>query len=425
MSKSTQKKKGRLESLKENKKRNMVIGCISAVIFLGIIINHFNTNHLYNDKIAKHIFIDNIDVSNLTKDEALEVVGNKKQPKSMYLIYENTNHEISPEDINLKYNVKETIEEAYNYTKTDSYFENVKRYFGLKTNDKIIELKASYDEAKLSEKIQAVSKAINVEMVDATVYVSGGIGVTPSKVGKELDIASTKENIIKSIKEKKYGDIDLKVNLKQPKVTTKDAQSVNALLGQYTTKFSTGLSGRVHNIRTAAYKSSNVLLMPGEVYSYNNLTGDRNRSNGYKGAPVIINGGLQDALGGGVCQVSTTLYNSVLSSGMELVSITNHSLASSYAPLGRDAMVNDGGTDFKFKNPYSHPVFIKTTVGNGTVTSSIYGNAGDKPNLDIYVKTFKINGRDAADTYRIYKDSNGKVIKKEYVDRSVYKKPKK
>ncbi len=127
-------------------------------------------------------------------------------------------------------------------------------------------------------------------------------------------------------------------------------------------------------------------------------------------------------VGGGVCQVSTTLYNSVLISGLQLTSITNHSLLSSYVPIGRDATVSDGGTDFRFKNPYSHPVYIKNVVGNGTVTSRIYGNESDKKNIDIKVDTFKEDGLDAAKTYRLYKDSNGNVIKEEYIDKSVYKK---
>lgn len=425
MSKKEQEKKEIEKTSKKNQKRNIIIGLISATTVLGIMINYFNTNYIYNDKISKNMFVENVDVSDMTKEEALKIVNSNKNPESINLVYENTKYEISPKDIDLTYNTKETIEQAYNYNKTDNYFQNVKRYFDVKKNSKNIKLKSSYNESKLSEYIQKVSNDINVDMVNATVYVSGGIGYNPSVTGKELDVASTKESIINNIKDKKYGEIQLKVNLKEPKVTTKDAQSVNALLGQFSTKFSTGAESRNHNIKTAAQKSSNILLMPGEEYSYNNLTGMRNKANGYKDAPVIINGKLEDALGGGVCQVSSTLYNSVLMSGMKLTSITNHSLASNYVPLGRDAMVNDGGTDFKFKNPYSHPVFIKNSVGNGTITSSIYGNAGDKPNLDIYVKTFKLNGLDAADTYRIYKDSNGNIIEKEYIDRSVYKKPKK
>ena len=363
----------------------------------------------------------------MTKEQATQAVGSNYAPKGINLSYEGKKYEILPTDIDLKYNVEETVEEAYNYTKTDNYFENLKRYFNLKDNKKSIEIKPSYDEAKLSERIQNISNDINVDTVDAKVYISnsGGIASSPSNIGKELNISSTKEGIINNIENKDSNEIKLEVNIKEPNIKTEDAKSVNTLLAQFTTKFSTNASSRVNNIKTAASRISDILLMPGEQFSYNNLTGVRNKANGYKDAPVIVNGKLEDAVGGGVCQVSTTLYNSALSSGMQLTAVTNHSLASSYVPIGRDAMVNDGGTDFRFKNPYSHPVYIKNVVENGTVTSRIYGNESDKKKIDIKVDTFKENGLDAAKTYRLYKDSNGNVIKEEYINKSVYEKAKK
>lgn len=411
---------------KKISKKNGIICAVITIFALCLMVSHFNQTYIYSNNIAKNIFIENVDVSQMNKKQAIEAVKNSYSPKSIHLSYEGKKHEISPEDIDLKYDVEKAVEEAYNYTKTDKYFENIKRYFSLKNNKKDIKIKASYNEAKLSESIQKISKAVDVDMVNAKVYVGGGsIGYKASVTGKQLDVGNTLESVIKAVGDKDYSEIALKVNVKEPEVKTKDAQSVDTLLGQFTTKFSTNSSARTHNIRTAANKSSNVLLMPGEEYSYNNLTGMRNRSNGYKDAPVIIRGKLEDGLGGGVCQVSTTLYNAVLSSGMDLTSITNHSVASSYVPLGRDAMVNDGGTDFKFKNPYPHPVYVKNWVGNGTVTCAIYGSSQDNPNVDIVVNTFKEGGLDAANTYRIFKNSNGEVIKKEHVDKSVYRKLKK
>ena len=113
-------------------------------------------------------------------------------------------------------------------------------------------------------------------------------------------------------KNKDYKAIDLKVNIKQPKINTEAAKSVNTLLAEFSTKFSTNDSNRVTNIVLSAKATSDVLLMPGEEFSYNNLTGKRTKSNGYKDAPVIINGKLEQDVGGGVCQVSSTLFNSVL-----------------------------------------------------------------------------------------------------------------
>ena len=204
-------------------------------------------------------------------------------------------------------------------------------------------------------------------MENAKVYISssGKISISNATVGKELDIASTKESIYEAIENKNYKIIDLKVNTKEPKISTEDAKSVNTLLSEFSTKFSTSDSNRVANIALSAKSTSDVLLMPGEEFSYNNLTGKRTKANGYKEAPVIINGKLEQDVGGGVCQVSSTLFNSVLYSGLDVTSRRNHSLKSSYVSIGRDAMVSDGGSDFRFKNPYSHPVYIKNIVSNG------------------------------------------------------------
>lgn len=418
------------ENVEKNKKSNgkkvAIISAVAIVGVLGVSINYFNKNYIYTDTIAKNIFIENTNVSNLTKEEAIKYVNENVSPSDIELKYNGETNIISPQDIELKYNISEVVDEAYNYTKTDSYFENLKRFFELNKNSKNLELKSLYNETKLSEKIQSISELINVEMENAKVFISnsGNISVSNATIGKELDITATKESIYDAIKAKDYSPIDLKVDTKEPKVSNEAANSVNALLGQFSTKFSTNDSNRVTNVVLSARSTSDVLLMPGEEFSYNTLTGTRTKSNGYKDAPVIVNGKLEQDVGGGVCQVSSTLFNSVLYSGLDVTSRRNHSLKSSYVSIGRDAMVSDGGSDFRFKNPYSHPVYIKNIVSNGVITSRIYGNAADKKNITIKVDPYTTGGLEAAKTYIQYKDSSGKVISTKYISNSVYKKPK-
>lgn len=411
------------KSEKSKAKKYTIIGLVAIICVLGISINYFNKKYIYTDVIAKNIFIEGIDVSNLTKEEAINCINENITPSDIQLNYDGETNIISPNEIDLKYNTSEVVAEAYNYTKTDSYFENIKRFFDLNKNIKNLEIKSLYNENKLSEKIQSISESINVAMENAKVYISdsGNISASSSTIGKELDISSTKESIYDAIKNKDYKAIDLKVNIKQPKISTEAAKSVNTLLAEFSTKFSTNDSNRVTNIVLSAKATSDVLLMPGEEFSYNNLTGKRTKSNGYKDAPVIINGKLEQDVGGGVCQVSSTLFNSVLYSGLDVTSRRNHSLKSSYVSIGRDAMVSDGGSDFRFKNPYSHPVYIKNTVSNGVITSKIYGNASDKKNISIKVEPYTTGGLDAAKTYIEYRDSNGNVIRTQYISNSVYK----
>lgn len=411
------------KSGKSNVKKYKIVGLMAIICVLGVSINYFNKKYIYTNVIAKNIFVEGIDVSNLTKEEAINYVNENVILGELQLNYNGETNVISPDEIDLKYNTSEVVEKAYNYTKTDSYFENVKRFFDLNKNSKNLEIKSLYNENKLSEKIQNISDSINVDMKNAKVYISdsGNISTSSATIGKELDIASTKESIYDAIKNKDYKSIDLKVNIKEPKISTEAVKSVNTLLAEFSTKFSTKDSNRVTNVVLSAKATSDVLLMPGEEFSYNNLTGKRTTSNGYKDAPVIINGKLEQDVGGGVCQVSSTLFNSVLYSGLDVTSRRNHSLKSSYVSIGRDAMVSDGGSDFRFKNPYSHPVYIKNTVSNGVITSKIYGNISDKKNISIKVEPYTTEGLDAAKTYIEYKDSNGKVIRTQYISNSVYK----
>lgn len=411
------------KSGKSNVKKYKIVGLMAIICVLGVSINYFNKKYIYTNVIAKNIFVEGIDVSNLTKEEAINYVNENVILGELQLNYNGETNVISPDEIDLKYNTSEVVDEAYHYTKTDSYFENVKRFFDLNKNSKNLEIKSLYNENKLSEKIQNISDSINVDMKNAKVYISdsGNISVSSATIGKELDIASTKESIYDAIKNKDYKSIDLKVNIKEPKISTEAVKSVNTLLAEFSTKFSTKDSNRVTNVVLSAKATSDVLLMPGEEFSYNNLTGKRTTSNGYKDAPVIINGKLEQDVGGGVCQVSSTLFNSVLYSGLDVTSRRNHSLKSSYVSIGRDAMVSDGGSDFRFKNPYSHPVYIKNTVSNGVITSKIYGNTSDKKNISIKVEPYTTEGLDAAKTYIEYKDSNGKVIRTQYISNSVYK----
>lgn len=411
------------KSEKSKVKKYKIVGLVAIICVLGVSINYFNKKYIYTNVIAKNIFIEGIDVSNLTKEEAINYVNENVILGELQLNYNGETNVISPDEIDLKYNTIEVVDEAYHYTKTDSYFENVKRFFDLNKNSKNLEIKYLYNENKLSEKIQNISDSINVDMKNAKVYISdsGNISVSSATIGKELDIASTKESIYDAIKNKDYKSIDLKVNIKEPKISTEAVKSVNTLLAEFSTKFSTKDSNRVTNVVLSAKATSDVLLMPGEEFSYNNLTGKRTASNGYKDAPVIINGKLEQDVGGGVCQVSSTLFNSVLYSGLDVTSRRNHSLKSSYVSIGRDAMVSDGGSDFRFKNPYSHPVYIKNTVSNGVITSKIYGNISDKKNISIKVDPYTTGGLDAAKTYIEYKDSNGKVIRTQYISNSVYK----
>lgn len=413
-----------------SKKSIFLKSILFIVIFVGVFsfgINYFNKNYIYNGKIGENISVENVDISHLTKEEALSKLTKEIKLNDINLIYNDKKFKISPNDIDLNYNLEKLVDKAYSYNKDNEYFKNLEIFFELRNNKKNFNISPTYDEAKLSNQIEKISNSINIKPVDATILIndSGGITRTPSKEGTELDIVKVKEDIYSVIKSKNHTDINLNIETVKPKISTNDVESINTLLAEYTTSFSTNNTNRVTNIYLSAQKTSDVLLMPGEEFSYNDLTGKRIASNGYKDAPVIINGKLEQDVGGGVCQVSSTLFNSVMYSGLDITSRRNHSLKSSYVPIGQDAMVADGGSDFRFKNPYNHPIYIKNVLTNGHITSRIYGNVEDMKRINIRVEEFKENGLDAAKTYAEYLDENGNIVETKYIGKSVYKNPKK
>lgn len=379
---------------------------------------------VYKDKkIHKNITIENISVGKLTKEEAVNILEKTYPLDNFNITYNNESWTIKPEDIELSFHIEERVDEALNYTRSKSIWNNIKRKGKLNINKPYnIKIKATYNEVKLSKQLEKIYEKVNVEAVDATFYVepSGEIKRSESKEGRDVDISKLKDDIYNMINKKKIKDINLPVLTLYPKTSTKQVKSINSILGQFSTSFNDSTS-RGSNIHVAGESTSDVLLMPGETFSYNKKTGARNWVNGYQSAPIIVGGRVVNGEGGGVCQVSTTIYNAALLSGLTIDEVHNHSLPSRYAPRGRDATVSYGYTDLKFTNPYTHPVYIKNIVGNGAITSKIYGCSLDRERIVIRMEEEYLKDKITVKTYRLYLDEENNVMRRELVNTSIYK----
>ena len=376
-----------------------------------------------NKKIHKNITIENISVGKLTKEEAVNMLKKTYPLDNFNINYNNESWTIKPEDIELNFHIEERVDEALNYTRSKSIWNNIKRKGKLNINKPYnIKIKATYNEVKLSKQLEKIYEKINIEAVDATFYVepSGEIKRSESKEGRDVDISKLKDDIYNMINKKKIKDINLPVLTLYPKTSTKQVKSINSILGQFSTSFNDSTS-RGSNIHVAGESTSDVLLMPGETFSYNKKTGARNWVNGYQSAPIIVGGRVVNGEGGGVCQVSTTIYNAALLSGLTIDEVHNHSLPSRYAPRGRDATVSYGYTDLKFTNPYTHPVYIKNIVGNGAITSKIYGCNLDRERIVIRMEEEYLKDKITVKTYRLYLDEENNVMRRELVNTSIYK----
>ena len=144
------------------------------------------------------------------------------------------------------------------------------------------------------------------------------------------------------------------------------------LLSIFSTSYQSSSEGRRHNVELASRKINGTVLKEGEVFSFNGVTGERTIENGYKSSPIIEKGEFVLGVGGGVCQVSTTLYNAVIRAGLRVITVSPHSLPVSYVPPSMDAMVSTA-TDFRFKNTTPYPITIKSEAKGGCLTFKIYG----------------------------------------------------
>ena len=377
----------------------------------------------FSGKIYKNIYIEELNIGKMKINEAKDVVNEKYLLKPIYIKYEDKIWCINPEDIELSYNINEAIKNAYLYTRNDNKLENIKRKCSLELNKEYnIKLNVTYNESKLSEQLSYIQRDINKQVKQATIEISdnGQMIATKSKEGLEVDIISLKEQIYDMIKNKDIKNINLPVKIIKPTITTKQVKSINTILGQFSTSFNE-YSSRGTNIYIAAKSTSDILIMPGDTFSYNKSTGARTWSNGYKTAKVIVNGKYVNGEGGGVCQVSTTIYNAALISGLEIQEVHNHTYPSHYVPKGRDAAVSYGYIDFKFKNNFAHPIYIKNIVSNGAITSKIYGCSQDREKL--YIRTQESHEKDKiiVKTYRVFLGEENNKIREELVSENKYK----
>ncbi len=202
----------------------------------------------------------------------------------------------------------------------------------------------------------------------------GGIRVVPGKPGVVLDVPSSAARVLAAASRPTARTAQLVIGEEQPKRTTDDARAmgITGTVGAYETIYG-GDPNRIHNVQLVAHLVDGKLIAPGSTFSFNGTTGERTVEKGFLQAPVIINGELQTGLGGGICQVSTTVFNAAYEAGLPITARTNHALYISHYPLARDATVNYPDIDLKFVNDTGHWLLLRTFVGSSSLTVALYG----------------------------------------------------
>lgn len=235
--------------------------------------------------------------------------------------------------------------------------DEIKLFIDIKENEKV-------DIDKLYEEITNSKKDAYYEKKDGEIIV----------VDEFPKVKLDKEKLKAAI-ESGLAAYDIEVETEMPEVTGDELRALlfRDKMGSWTSNFSASNVPRSSNVRLTASKIDGIVLMPGEVFSYDSTIGKRTAANGYKVAGVYVGNKVEEGIGGGICQTSSTLYSAVLYSNLEIVTRTSHSLPVSYMPAGQDATIAEGYIDFKFKNNTEYPIKIVCKAGQSSVTCSILG----------------------------------------------------
>ncbi len=268
--------------------------------------------------------------------------------------------------------------------------------------------------------IDKIYSEIYKEPVDAY-YTQEPYAVYPSENG--LDFAISLDEA-KAMLEEDQSEYVIPLQTLYPNVTTNmiGTEAFPDMLSTYSTRYSTSDRDRTTNLQLAASKINGTVLMPGETFSYNQVVGERTISAGYKEAPIYVSGEVVDGLGGGICQITSTLYNAVLYANLEIVERSNHQFVPSYVTASRDATVVYGAIDFKFKNNRDYPIKLVCSVSGGIARFDIYGLRTDNE-YEVEISSY-VTGTTSTSTYseayRILKQ-NGQVVSSELLSKDTYK----
>lgn len=425
----------------------------SYYILTGLLIVGLSSYGLYStSKLYNHVYngvsVGSISVGGLTKEELqnkLLTYYEKIVNEKIFIIdINNTQIEYSLSDFGVSFNVEEMSNSALAAKKKDNLILSTLSRYSLYFNPTIISSSYSINEDKLHT---IVNEFINTYSIEATnaqfTYGDEKIEVTEKeKQGLKFDrenlTSEFKNGIINAINKIDTPSTttlaNANINIGEPEMIkeiikvsgeitnadlTADAVSKMTLLGHYSSQLPSTTNYRGKNVILFSSRITDTVVMPGEEFSISDTAGEIESWTGYYPATTFINGKPVDAIGGGVCQVVSTLYNAALYADLEITERYQHSLTVGYVPLGRDATMYTGLKDFKFKNNTSGPLIVQAYVNSaGQVVTNIWGT-DDHPERTIEI-TVKNLGNLTTETYK-HTYENGELVKTEFLHRDKYK----
>lgn len=393
---------------------------LSFVAALGISIFSFgmSAEAKEDEKIESGIYVNDINLSGKTVSEAKEEVQTYVDSfaDEQITLHAIDDHVIvtTASEIGMKWGNPEIIEEAANLGKDGNIVQCYKALKDLEYANKVYKVSFDFDKAKIKALIEEQGLQYNQEAINATlIKVEDEFQITEGQTGIVVDAQASTDAVYDYLVSSWNGsacDIDLVVTVDEPEGSVEELALVKDVLGTFTTSFSTSGASRSANVKNGCRLIDGRTLYPGEEFSAYEAVAPFTEANGYYMAGSYLNGQVVDSLGGGICQVSTTLYNAVLNAELEVVERYNHSMIVTYVDPSADAAIAESsGKDFKFVNNTEHPIYIEgVTTPDKQITFTIYGVETRDSNREVRYESVVLE-RTAPDTEVIYTDATQPV----------------
>jgi vancomycin resistance protein YoaR len=326
----------------------------------------------------KGIYVEDLDLYGLNQNQAKNLLVKKLETSlndgKVNLNYKNDSMQLDLNDISFNFLVDETIKQAYAMGRSGSLFKRLNDIIKLRMHTEHLKTDYTYDQEMLKNIINDFKLKIDKDEKNAEIlYNNGNIAIKNEEIGRNVDIDKTVKLIENHIDNRNIKNVNVYVNEIIPKVVGKDINEIKNILSSFATTFNLNDENRCYNIKLASGKLNNTILYPGEMFSMNKTLGPRTSENGYLEAPVIFKNELVPGAGGGVCQVTTTLYDAVLKSKLEIVERTHHSIPLGYVGPSQDATIAEDYIDFKFQNNRDYPICINAEVKSNKLNIVILG----------------------------------------------------
>ncbi len=357
-----------------------VVGCVAVIGVAGVVTviarNHFGNENLICDGVK----IGTVDVSGMTKEEAQKKIDNLiASHEERQIVVQVGEHEIATtcQELGISYEKEAYGEKALAVGKEGNLWERYKEIQKAEDEGVVFELNADLNEENLQAFVEEQCTVYDVKAKNSKLkYENGSLIATKSRIGHELQVEDTVELLKEAILSPEESDaveVTAVVETVEPEYLQEEVAKCTNLLGSYSTTYNSYQIERSTNVATAAGRINGTVVYPGETFSTIEVIKDRTIENGYKSAPEYSSGKVIDGIGGGVCQVSTTLYNAIINAELEIVERSPHSMVVSYVDVSRDAAIAGDYKDFKFKNNTDYPIYLMGSAYSGVLSFKVYG----------------------------------------------------